>query len=108
MRQEDNEVLFSQIGQDMKRLEQRLERVEDFMNQYYKNKINTFDLDNFSKPFDMGQACECGGRYWSTTNMGYDTPNAKCNKCGKETTLCPSQRLEIKEEKEIKENGICR
>ncbi len=46
MRQEDNEVLFSQIGQDLKRLEQRLERLEDFMNQYYKLQIK--------KPYKMG------------------------------------------------------
>jgi hypothetical protein len=39
MNQEDNETLFKQIGQDLMRIEQRLERVEDFMFQYYKNKI---------------------------------------------------------------------
>jgi len=39
MNQEDNEILFKQIGQDLMRITQRLERVEDFMFQYYKNKL---------------------------------------------------------------------
>jgi hypothetical protein len=37
--------LGSQIGQDLMRIEQRLERVEDFMNQYYKNKVKEIKED---------------------------------------------------------------
>ena len=54
------------------------------------------DCNELNRTFFTGQYCNCGGEYWSTMYVGFNVPNAKCKKCGSETTLCPTQRLHIK------------
>ena len=54
------------------------------------------NCNELNKTFFTRQYCNCGGEYWSTMYVGFNVPNAKCKKCGSETTLCPTQRLHIK------------
>ncbi len=52
-------------------------------------------IEDLDKPFNMKQKCSCGGDYWSVNYLGFNAPNAKCQTCGKETTLCPEHNLII-------------
>jgi len=62
------------------------------------------NLEGLEKPFKMGK-CKCGGDYMSTNYLGYNVPNAKCNKCGTETVLSPETNLHIKETNQINKKG---